>query len=109
MKKQARAHLVSLANLRVRHLTKRSNRMAQYAELRKEIAGRLKQARENAGYKSAQDFCEANQLSYTDYLSYESGSKSIKISKAKSYAKLLNVSLMWLLVGDLNAYTNRGD
>lgn len=67
--------------------------------IRKEIAGRLKQAREQAGYTSAAEFCKKNNLLLNEYLIYEKGEKAIKFSKIRDYAKLLQVSLEWLFIG----------
>ncbi len=98
MRKQ-QAHSTNFKKIILGLLLLYVNTMAQLTELRRAIAGRLKQARENAGYPSAQAFCEANQLSYPEYFSCESGSKPIRASKAMAYAKLLNISLRWLLIG----------
>ena len=70
--------------------------------LRKNIAERLKQARENAGYHSAEDFCQKNHLCLDRYLSHENAKLRIETSYAMDYCKLLNISLAWLLVGNLD-------
>jgi ribosome-binding protein aMBF1 (putative translation factor) len=67
---------------------------------RQEIATRLKQAREKAGYMSAEDFCEKNQLILASYRAFEQGDMPIKSSQAARYCKLLNISLYWLLLGE---------
>jgi len=69
---------------------------------RQEIAARLKQAREKAGYSSVEDFCEKNQLPFTSYVAFERGETVIKSSQAARYCKLLNISLHWLLLGEEN-------
>jgi hypothetical protein len=69
-------------------------------ELRKEVAARLKRAREKAGYDSAESFCEKNKLSLDQYALYEKGKLPIKTSQAMKYCKLLRISLQWLLIGD---------
>ncbi len=66
---------------------------------RKEIAARLKQARERAGYFSAKDFCEKNQLP-SSYIALEKGEIAIKSSHVARYCKLLTISLHWLLLGE---------
>ncbi len=68
---------------------------------RQEIAARLKQAREKAGYLSAKDFCEKNQLPFS-YIAFEQGKTAIKSSHAARYCKLLTISLHWLLLGEEN-------
>ena len=73
--------------------------MAYNNKLRNDIAKRLKEAREKAGYSSIDSFCAANKLSKLDYLNHELGKKPLKLSLAKTYAKLLNISLQWLVTG----------
>lgn len=70
-------------------------------QLRKEIASRLRRARENAGYGSAEGFCETYGILVNDYFRHESGSQSIKASQAILYCRLLKVSLHWLMIGGL--------
>ncbi|HVV67468.1 MAG TPA: helix-turn-helix transcriptional regulator [Gammaproteobacteria bacterium] len=70
-------------------------------QLRKEIAGRLRRARENAGYSSAEGFCETYGILMNDYYRHESGSQSIKASHAILYCRLLKVSLHWLMIGGI--------
>ena len=67
---------------------------------RKDVAARLKQAREKAGYASAKDFCQKNGLSLEIYLTHERGEIPIGSSKALRYCRLLRLSLHELLVGD---------
>lgn len=68
--------------------------------LRKQIAGRLKQARNSAGYKTAEDFCEKNALELKIYLKHEDAKSVIRASHASLYSRLLGVSLFWLMLGD---------
>lgn len=67
---------------------------------RKDIADRLKKAREKAGYASAKNFCQKNVLPLDPYLTHEKGEMPIGSSKALRYCKLLRLSLHELLVGD---------
>ena len=69
-------------------------------ELRKEIAARLTQARKQAGYHSAEDFCLKNKLLVNHYVACEKGEVAIKLSQALTYAALCHVSVRWLLLGD---------
>ena len=69
------------------------------AEIKKEMGGRLKQAREKAGYPAPQDFCEKNNLPVDIYLQHENGERGIKASNAQEYCKLLKVSMDWLIIG----------
>ncbi|MCC2667018.1 MAG: hypothetical protein K0S63_934 [Gammaproteobacteria bacterium] len=70
--------------------------------LRKEIGMRLQQARENAGYISAKEFCQRNNLSLEPYFAYEKGESVIKISQLLSYSERLQVSVSWLILGVLS-------
>lgn len=83
-------------------ITETINMLGQI-QLRKEIASRLRQARENAGYMSAENFCESNGFSTKDYLRHENGNQSIKASQAISYCRLLRISLHWLMIGGIHA------
>ncbi len=68
-------------------------------QVRKEIAERLKQARIAAGYVSAEEFSEKNNLSIKEYLLHEEGIVVIRASHALHYCSLLNVSIQWLMLG----------
>jgi hypothetical protein len=70
--------------------------------LRKEIGMRLKQARENAGYISAKEFCQKNNLPLEPYFTYERGEGVIKISQVLNYSEKLHVSVSWLILGVLS-------
>ncbi len=83
-------------------ITETINMLGQI-QLRKEIASRLRQARENAGYMSAENFCETNGFSAKDYLRHENGNRPIKASQAISYCRLLRISLHWLMIGGIHA------
>ncbi len=67
--------------------------------LRKEIGIRLKQAREKAGYISAKEFCQKNNLPLEPYFAYEKGEAIIKISQVLKYSEKLHVSVSWLILG----------
>jgi hypothetical protein len=69
-------------------------------QLRKEIATRLQQAREAAGFKSVEDFCQAHELSLKDYPRHEAGTMILRASQAIRYCELLHISLHWLMLGD---------
>ncbi len=76
--------------------------MIGQAQLKKEIAARLKQAREAAGYTTAEAFCEKHNISLNEYREYENGVRAIKASYALEYCKFLNVSFNWLLLGEVS-------
>ncbi len=69
-------------------------------QLRKEIAARLKQAREEAGFDSAEQFCQAHGLSLKEYSRHEAGTMILRASQAMHYCDLLHKSLHWLMLGD---------
>ena len=68
--------------------------------VRQAIAARLKQARKKAGYASAEDFCQKNELSLDLYIAQEKGEKPLKSVNAFQYCKLLGLPLNKLLIGD---------
>ncbi|HVV68879.1 MAG TPA: hypothetical protein VHE99_07610 [Gammaproteobacteria bacterium] len=74
--------------------------MLGQVQLRKQIAIRLKQARKNTGFNSAEDFCRENDLSLEEYPKHEDGSIALRASQAVQYCKLLKVSLHWLMFGE---------
>lgn len=63
-----------------------------------DIADRLIEAREAAGYKTAKDATEAFGFNYPTYAGHENGSRGIGRSAAR-YAAAYKVSLEWLLTG----------
>lgn len=69
-------------------------------QLRKEIAMRLQQAREAAGFKTVEDFCQAHQLSLKNYSRHEAGTMILRASQAIRYCELLKISLHWLMLGN---------
>ena len=74
--------------------------MIGQVELRKQIAKRLKQARKAAGYKTAEAFCNKNDLASKEYVDHEDAKSPIRASHAAKYSRLLDVSLFWLMLGD---------
>lgn len=69
-------------------------------EIRKQISERLKQARESAGYKTAEDFCEDFGIDPKLYVRHEDGKSAIKASHAVLYSRRLRVPLFWLMLGE---------
>ncbi len=74
--------------------------MASQIAVRKEIAARLRQARKDAGYTTAESFCESCHVPFKDYLGHEEGKTIMRASQAMNYCNLLHVSLNWLMIGD---------
>lgn len=60
---------------------------------------RLKLARQAAGYETAKDFAEANNIKYSTYNCHENGENGISQSIAEHYAALLKIEPEWLLFG----------
>ncbi|MDF3055120.1 MAG: hypothetical protein K0Q74_1027 [Gammaproteobacteria bacterium] len=69
-------------------------------QIRKQVADRLKKARQSAGYKTAKSFCTEHNIDLKQYLKQEEGKAAIKASHAVLYARCLNVSLFWLMLGE---------
>ncbi|MEJ6397017.1 helix-turn-helix domain-containing protein [Yoonia sp. 208BN28-4] len=60
---------------------------------------RLKTARVNAGYASAQDACDAFGFKYPTYIGHENGHRGITTKAAQRYAQAYRVDSAWLLMG----------
>nr|WP_300379580.1 helix-turn-helix transcriptional regulator [Henriciella sp.] len=65
-----------------------------------ELADRLREARQAAGYGSAQDACEAFGWKYSTYAGHENGARGIRGDMLKRYAKAYRVTVEWLLTGE---------
>lgn len=74
--------------------------MIGQVELRKQIAARLKKAREAAGYETPEAFCSEFSLDIKKYMKHETGASGIKPSQAAVYGRFLNISLFELMLGD---------
>jgi len=61
---------------------------------------RLKQARTEAGYRTAADFARDNDLKLAAYRHHENGTREFSSKKADTYANKLNVDVRWLLFGE---------
>lgn len=66
----------------------------------KSISERLKNARKAAGYKSAKQFAQKNNIPPTTYSQHEASKRSLSIEVAKRYCEYLNINLCWLLTGE---------
>jgi hypothetical protein len=62
-------------------------------------ATRLRQARKDAGFATAQDACTRFGWSYPTYSGHENGSRGFKPAKARDYARAYHVDPGWLLTG----------
>ncbi len=60
---------------------------------------RLREAREQAGFRSAAAFAARHGLSEVTYRSHENGVRALTLPAAKRYAKLLKRDFAWLLTG----------
>lgn len=64
-----------------------------------EVSKRLRLARERAGYKTAAEFCRANELPESTYRSHENGTHGLLPPQARLYARRLGTTMSWLLEG----------
>jgi phage repressor protein C with HTH and peptisase S24 domain len=67
--------------------------------MNKEIARRLRRAREAAGFRTATEFAERFRIPQSTYALHETGARGLKPAIAERYGKLLAVSAGWLLTG----------
>ena len=65
----------------------------------KSKAERLKQARIEAGFRTAAEAAEALGVNRVTYVAHENGNSGIRAEKAELYARRFGVSLEWLLTG----------
>ena len=61
---------------------------------------RLKQTRITQGYRSGRAFALTHNIAVNTYLNHENGKRTLSLGVVKRYAKLLNVSYIWLLTGE---------
>ena len=71
------------------------------------VAARLKQARINAGYKTAKEFAEKNGIPQPTYALHEGGKRGISVSVAEQYATILGVTAQKILFGQPPAHDDR--
>jgi transcriptional regulator with XRE-family HTH domain len=69
-------------------------------EDRRLIGGRLRKAREDAGFKTVREFVLRSGLKYDTYYQHETGRRPLTVGAATLYARLLQVSPAWILTGD---------
>ena len=62
--------------------------------------GRLREARDRAGYPTAAAFAKAHDLTESTYRSHENGSRGLTMAAARLYAELLGVPWIWIMAGD---------
>lgn len=70
--------------------------------LRLQIADRLKEARKNAGYKSARQFAITHGIPPRTYQKHESGFSEMNLTTMVTYCSILNITLLWLQTGKHN-------
>ncbi|TGT36196.1 LexA family transcriptional regulator [Mesorhizobium sp. M8A.F.Ca.ET.165.01.1.1] len=68
-------------------------------------ADRLREARLNAGFKSATKAAEALKIPLGTYAGHENGSRTFDTEAAKLYSKAFNVRVAWLMFGEMPMYT----
>lgn len=64
-----------------------------------EIADRLREAREGAGFASAAEAADRFGWTYSTYVGHENGSRGIKNDMLRRYAAAFRVSVTWLIEG----------
>lgn len=67
-----------------------------------QVADRLRQAREAAGYTSAAAFARAMNMLEATYRHHENGQRTPGPEQVRDYAKKLDVPYIWLLTGESN-------
>ena len=65
----------------------------------REIARRLREARLAAGFKTAKQFADTHRIPQPTYAMHEGGQRGLRRDVAATYARLLDVSVEWLLTG----------
>lgn len=65
----------------------------------KSLSIRLKVARLARGFQNRLAFVQFSGVPLTTYRSHETGSNELKASDVVKYAKLLDISIVWLLTG----------
>ncbi len=63
------------------------------------ICERLKEARIQAGFKSAKEFAEKKKLKVSTYSLHEAGTRSMSFDVIEHYAEILEINTNWLLTG----------
>lgn len=69
-------------------------------KLADEIAKRLRAARKAAGYKSAKDFANRQNMPASTYSQHETGKRSINAELIINYSSILKVDPSWMLTGN---------
>lgn len=75
-------------------------KMKTSSQIKKEMGQRLKEAREKAGFLTAENFCTNNSIAIEHYLSHENGKIGIKASEALNYCRILKIPMHWLILGN---------
>lgn len=73
---------------------------AVYVDSAMDMYKRLKQAREDAGFKSARGAAKKLGIKPSTYAAHENGQNDYDAEQAASYAKAFNVTASWLLFGE---------
>jgi SOS-response transcriptional repressor LexA len=72
---------------------------SRYGAAMGEVAKRLKEARERAGYTSAKSAAEAMGVPVATYIQHENGARGIPADRAARYGRFFRVAPEWLLYG----------
>ncbi len=69
------------------------------SELKLEICKRLKEARICAGFNTAKEFAERNNIKVSTYTLHEAGTRAMSFEVIEIYSYLLKININWLLTG----------
>lgn len=72
----------------------------QHSTLVEQMAGRLREARIAAGYKTLSAFSMKNGIPLSTYCQYEMGKRCLGAEIIVDYSRLLNIDPGWLLTGE---------
>jgi transcriptional regulator with XRE-family HTH domain len=88
---------------------KRSDEIMEISTTDIKLGARLRAARKAAGYKTAKEFVEKNNIPASTYSQHETGSRKKPNDKIlKTYSELLKISFEWLKTGEGNPFTEEG-
>lgn len=80
-------------------MSTKGNWMVNQDSLNIQIAKRLRAARINAGYKTANQFLVKHDFPKSSYIQYETGARKISLTLAVKLTSILKTNLIWLLTG----------
>lgn len=82
----------------IRNKMKKQSNLSSAHTLETRVIKRLRQARINAGYKTAKEFSVLNNLPISTYSLHESGMRSMSLNVIEKYAQILDVNVVQLFI-----------